>query len=51
MIINSPRLRYKGDNYKLNIFKLDYDKYINLLGVKNVDVEMSFVMKNIEVRI
>ncbi|KAM3144010.1 hypothetical protein pb186bvf_003774 [Paramecium bursaria] len=51
LIINSPRLRYKGDNYKINILKLDYDNYINILGVKNVDSEISYVMKNTEIRI
>lgn len=50
-MINSPRLRYKGDNYKINIIKMDYDKFKNIIGVKNVDEEMSLVMKNTEIRI
>ena len=50
-MINSPRLRYKGDNYKINIIKMDYDKFKNIIGVKNVDEEMSLVMKNTEIRV
>ena len=50
-MINTPRLRYKGDNYKINIIKMDYDKFKNIIGVKNVDEEMSLAMKNTEIRV
>ena len=53
-MINSPRLRYKGDNYKINIIKMDYDKFKNIIGVKNVyeeNEEMSLAMKNTEIRV